>query len=420
MRGDGRVFQRGRRWWAAYFIRCVEHREPATATDRDGTVRPAANLQEARRFLKARRREIEGGRFVGPQEDKLTVGDLFEALIARARTKELRSFAKVQSHSKAVLDHFGTRRAVDVSPGMLERFKAERRAAGRAAATINRELELLRQGYRYAVKQKRISPARVPDIEFLPVDNVRSGFFERAEIEALLAKVADGDVRDFIEWGFRSGMRKGEIARLTWDMLDRAGDVWTLRIPGGITKNARPRALRLNKETEVRAIVERRLERRRLDCSLIFHRESKGQPGQPVKGIDALWRNALKDAQLPAGRLFHDLRRSAVRTLIRAGVDPSVAMKVSGHKTRSMLDRYNIIAEEETGAAFAKADEYLSTQPAHRPVIPFPTEAAAGNANPDRTRTNRPSEAPARPLNSFAINSGLAEAGGNRTHRSGG
>jgi hypothetical protein len=191
---------------------------------------------------------------------------------------------------------------------------------------------------------------------------VRSGFFERAEVEALLQHVTDEGIRDYIAWGYRTGMRKGEIARLTWDMLDRPGAPWVLRIPAAITKNRTGRTLGL--EGEVRAIVERRLRARRFDTPLILHRECKGKPGQPITDFWDVWRNVLQAAGLPAGRLFRDLRRSAVRTLIRAGVDETTAMKVSGHKTRSMLLRYNIVTERETADALLRADAYLSTQPA--------------------------------------------------------
>ena len=201
----------------------------------------------------------------------------------------------------------------------------------------------------------------VPYFPSLPVDNVRSGFFERGEVEALLQHVADEGIRDFIAWAFRTGMRKGEIGRLTWDMLDRTGTPWVLRIPAAITKNRTGRTLGL--EGEVRAIIERRLRARCFDTPLVFHRTCKGKPGQPIADFWDVWRNALQAAGLPAGRLFHDLRRSAVRPLIRAGVDETTAMKVSGHKTRSMLLRYNIVTERETADALLRADACLSTQP---------------------------------------------------------
>ena len=171
-------------------------------------------------------------------------------------------------------------------------------------------------------------------------------------------------------------MRKGELARLTWELLDRSGTPWILRIPAAITKNRTGRTLGL--EGDVRAIIERRLKARRFDTPLIFHRECKGKPGQPIMDFWDVWRNVLRDAGLPAGRLFHDLRRSAVRTLIRAGVDESTAMKVSGHKTRSMLLRYNIVTERETADALLRADAYLALQPT-------PAEREKGQATFART-----------------------------------
>jgi len=83
---------------------------------------------------------------------------------------------------------------------------------------------------------------------------------------------------------------------------------------------------------------------------------------------------------LRASGTVHDLRRTAIRNLVRAGVDPTVAMRISGHETNSTFRRYNIVSEEDLAQAVEKVSAYVETLPAEGKV-------AGAGANPDRTRT---------------------------------
>ncbi len=74
------------------------------------------------------------------------------------------------------------------------------------------------------------------------------------------------------------------------------------------------------------------------------------------------WESACQTARVP-GKLFHDLRRTAVRDMVRAGVPQTVAQRISGHKTASIFHRYDIASDTDKRDALQKLEAYRSGQP---------------------------------------------------------
>jgi integrase len=117
-------------------------------------------------------------------------------------------------------------------------------------------------------------------------------------------------------------------------------------------------------------VLSRRLLARRFDTPLVFHHAG----GQPVGDWRKTWWRATRAAGL-SGKLFHDLHRTVARNLVRSGVPERVAMAIIGHKTRSMLDRYNITSEADLRSATQRLAEYVSASPATSTVVPLPKAA---------------------------------------------
>jgi integrase len=182
--------------------------------------------------------------------------------------------------------------------------------------------------------------------------HARQGFFSEQELAAVVSHLP-ADLRDFVRFAAATGMRKGEVASLAWSDID--GDTITLR--GEHSKNGEARIVPL--VGELAEIIARRQAARRIEvegraqlCELIFHRH-----GAAVERFNKSWATACRKANCP-GKLFHDLRRTAVRSMVQAGVNPQVAKKISGHKTDSMFQRYSILTTDDLAAALPRTQEY--------------------------------------------------------------
>ncbi len=182
----------------------------------------------------------------------------------------------------------------------------------------------------------------------------REGFFEHDEYLKVRAQLSPG-FQDILDFAYYSGWRKSEILGLTWAEVDLNGGV--IRLPARRSKTRAGRVLPIS--PPLKKVLDRRWARRKPKDARVFQRDAH----VPVR----VWRTSLRDACRKAGvphRLLHDCRRTAARNLIRAGVPERVAMLLTGHKTRAVFDRYNIVNEQELLTAGTRLAEYVARRSA--------------------------------------------------------
>jgi integrase len=182
----------------------------------------------------------------------------------------------------------------------------------------------------------------------LEEDNVREGFLEHDQYLALRNELPDHQ-RLILVIGYHLGMRRGEILKLRWDQVDWNTNLIRLERKQTKAKQARVAPL----YGELRGWLDMAYAAREKDCPFIVSWKGAG-----ISEVKTAWNKARQRAKVP-GLLVHDLRRTAVRNMIRAGIPEKQAMRISGHKTRSMFDRYDITDERDIQLAGQKLAHYL-------------------------------------------------------------
>jgi len=248
-------------------------------------------------------------------------------------------------------------------------------AKGAKNATINRELAALRRILNLGARQTPPRVNRVPYIPMLKENNVRKGFFEHPQFIALRDALPDY-VKPFVTFGYKIGWRDQEISSLTWSNVDLQNGIVTLK--AGETKNDEARTVYLDDELKklFHELWETRKRSGKLTSWVFLNKAGDGPMGEIKKAWNTACRKAglgygyrltgdyvrQWEAKLSPGPIFHDFRRTAVRNMIRSGIPERVAMMISGHKTRSVFDRYNIVSDADLKLAAQKQQTYLESQ----------------------------------------------------------
>jgi integrase len=298
--------------------------------------------------------EIAEGRFIGPRASRVTFEELVEGLFSDYEVNGKKSLKWVRIKvKKHLMPFFAGRKAREITTADVEAYIRTRQREKASNGEINRELSALKRMFSLGIRGEKI--VRRPYIPRLEERNIREGFFEIWEFQALLAKLPDYLCAP-ITFAYWTGWRlQSEILSLTWQQVDFESG--TVRLAPGSTKNGDGRLWYL--EGEVRSLFEKQwAEHLSLfpSCTLAFHRH-----GQRIRDLRAVWARACKDAKV-SGKIPHDFRRTAVRNMVRAGIPERVAMEMTGHKTRDIFDRYDIVSDGDRREAARRLDQRMSGQ----------------------------------------------------------
>lgn len=349
--GIGKYKKRGKTLWMVdetlvlrdgrirrYRQRCIPSREQAMAL-----------------AAKVKAEAFEGRFFERPKIPTITVEGLWQVYEVYAKPN-LKAYIDDRGRAAHLKRHLKGRLASTLTQEDVDRYLAARltektrRKAAPAPATLDKEVELLKRMANYAVKCGKLPTNPLTGVKLMRKPNVRQVVIDEEQFSKLL-QVAEPELRPILVTAFDTGMRLREVLDLTWSKVNLRER--TIRLEAVDTKTEQPRVVVLTKRvTEELSNFPRHIRSEYVfvnpatgkawnDIRKVFHRACR------AAGLDGLW--------------FHDLRRSFATRARKLGIPESVCMRMTGHKTRAVFDRYNIVSEDDLRTAVSKLEAAAST-----------------------------------------------------------
>jgi integrase len=261
-------------------------------------------------------------------------------------------------YHKHLEPRFANKKLDEISALDIERLKLDlkrgtnRRGKPYAPATIKHQLVILRRLYNLARKWDLYDGKSPLESVTMPkLDNQQTEFLTNDQLIRLLEVLEKWPFRDsvaFIKFALFTGLRRGELFKLTWDDIDFERSLVRLRDPkGGKTENipVSPEALRVLRDLEVTS-------------SHVF----PGKDGKQRSNFNGPWSRIRKAAGLPENFRFHGLRHHFASTLVSAGYDLLVVQKLLTHKDSRTTQRYAHLSPGVLKEAAQKSGELLTPE----------------------------------------------------------
>jgi len=283
--------------------------------------------------------------------------ELADWYLALPRTNQVKSIYKIKQHCQKLKEEFGDMKANEIKPSMIEAYQHKKlstiscRGTPFKPASVNRELEVMRRIFNLAVREEMVERNPCWKVTRLSEKNARDRVLSAEELKSLIAHLPQ-HAADIVTVAYYTGMRAGEIFDLTWDRVNMKEGFLVLTQQDTKTEEAR----HVYFNGPVREILERLGRVRYISHNHVFTYQ-----GNPVRSIKNALATALQEAGIKDFRL-HDLRHTFTTNARKAGVDRTVIMKLTGHKTLSMFTRYNTVDQADAKDAMEKLDSHYAKE----------------------------------------------------------
>jgi integrase len=291
------------------------------------------------------------------EESNMTFSQLVKWYLELPGMRQNKTFKHIERACRFLAEFFGDILVWKIKPSMVEMYQRQRLQGitrlgrPRCNASVNREITVLKRVFNLAIREELADKNPCWKIKMLPENNVRDRILSPEELERLILHLPMHAAL-IVRFAFWTGMRAGEIFNLTWDKVDLKKKA--IKLEAADTKTSEPRVIFLN--GEILEIIGEAGKVRGLGHNRVFTYK-----GQPMASIKTCLRQACKKAGIDNLR-FHDLRHTFNTNMRKAGVAPSVIMKMAGHKTLSMFNRYNTVDFGDAREAYCKLERVPGTE----------------------------------------------------------